>query len=96
MGNEIKTASRKPRRWLRWIGFFFVCMVVGLLMIYFLGTSEWALKSVILPRVSQAMNAQVTVEGASISPFASVDMRGLKVQTTGPEPLLTARQVRAN
>jgi hypothetical protein len=40
------------------------------------------------------MNAQVTVESASISPFSSVGLRGLKVQTTGTEPLVTAKEVR--
>jgi len=95
MTNETKTTSRKPRRWLRWIGYFFGFMIVGLLIAYFVGTSEWALKSVILPRVSHSMNAEVTVEYAGISPFSSVDLRGLKVRTTGTEPLVTAQHVRA-
>jgi hypothetical protein len=95
MANETKTTSRKPRRWLRWIGYFFGFMIVGLLIAYFVGTSEWALKSIILPKVSKPMNAQVTVDGASISPFSLVTLRGLKVQTTGTEPLVTAQEVRA-
>ncbi len=95
MADEIKTTSRKPRRWLRWLGIFFVFMIVGLLMIYFVGTSEWALKKFILPQVSKSMNAQVTVESSSISPFSSVEMRGLKVQTTGKEPLVSAQEIRA-
>ncbi len=95
MVNEIKTTSRPPRRALRWVGLFFVCLLVGLFLLYFLGTSEWALKSVILPRVSKAMNGKVTVESANISPFSAVTMRGLKVETKGPDPLVTAREVRA-
>ncbi|HMJ88550.1 MAG TPA: AsmA family protein [Candidatus Acidoferrum sp.] len=94
MAEEIKTASRKPRRWLRWVGGFFVCMVVGLILIYFVGTSEWALKSVILPKVSKAANAEVMVDGASISPFSSVTLSGLKVVTKGADPLVTAKKVR--
>ena len=48
------------------------------------------MKSVILPKVSAAMNAQVTLDGAEISPFSAVTLRGLKVVITGPDPLVTA------
>jgi hypothetical protein len=95
MADEIKTNTpRKPRRWLRLVGFFFVCMIVGLCIAYFVGTSEWALKSIILPKISTAMNAKVTVESSSISPFSAVTLQGLKVETKGPEPLVTAKEVR--
>ena len=95
MANETNVEARKPRRWLRWLGYFFGFMIVGLLMVYFVGTSEWALKKFLLPQVSKSMNAEVTVESSSISPFSLVEMRGLKVQTTGKEPLLTAEAIRA-
>ena len=95
MTNETKTTVRPARRWVRWTGIILGGLVVLLLLAYFVGTSEWALKSVILPKVSQGMNAQVTVEGASLSPFSSVLLRGLKVQTTGTEPLVTAQEVTA-
>ena len=95
MTNETKTNSRPARRWVRWTGIILGGLVVLLLLACFVGTSEWALKSVILPKVSKGMNAQVTVEGASISPFSSVLLRGLKVQTVGTEPLVTAQEVRA-
>ena len=95
MTNETNTNSRPARRWVRWTGIILGGLVVLLLVAYFVGTSEWAFKSVILPKVSQGMNAQVTVEGASISPFSSVLLRGLKVQTVGTEPLVTAQEVRA-
>ena len=95
MANEPTTTSRAPRRWLRCIGYIFGGLILLLLVAYFVGTSEWALKSIILPKASAAMNAQVTAEGASISPFSSVEIRGLKVQTTGAEPLVTAKLVRA-
>jgi hypothetical protein len=94
MANEMNANSRKPRRWLRWIGYIFGGLFVLLLVAYFVGTSGWALKSIILPKVSTAMNADVTVEDASISPFSSVTLKGLKVATTGPDPLVTAKEVR--
>ncbi len=95
MADEMKTTSRQPHRALQWIGIIFGVLVLLLVVAYFVGTSEWALKSVILPKVSKAMNAQVTVESASISPFSSVNIKGLKVQSTGTEPLVTAQEVRA-
>jgi uncharacterized protein involved in outer membrane biogenesis len=95
MANEIKTTSRPPRRGLRLTGIILGALLVLLVLVYFVGTSEWALKSIILPKVSKAMNGKVTVESASISPFSSVTMRGLKVETKGPDPLVTAREVRA-
>src|SRR5690349_8855460 len=95
MANETKTTSRRPRRWLRLIGILFGAFFLLLIVAYFVGTSEWALKSVILPKVSTAANARVTVEGASISPFSSVTLRGLKVETKGTDPLVTAQEVRA-
>jgi hypothetical protein len=52
-------------------------------------------KSVILPKASQSLNAQIAVDDADISPFSAVTLRGLRVQTTGTEPLLTAQEVRA-
>src|SRR5688572_5911517 len=95
MAEETKTRSRQPRRWLRWIGIIFGVLVLLLVVAYFVGTSEWALKSVILPKVSTAMNANVTVESANIAPFSAVTLRGLKVETKGAEPLVTAKEVRA-
>ena len=59
-----------------------------------MASSSGSFTGVILPRVSKAMNAQITVSDASISPFSQVILRGLKVQTTGPEPLLSAAEVR--
>jgi uncharacterized protein involved in outer membrane biogenesis len=87
-------APRKPRRWLRVLGIVVAVLVVLLVVVYFVATSSGFLKGVILPKVSKAMNAQVTVSDASISPFSQVVLHNLKVQTTGAEPLVTAAEVR--
>jgi hypothetical protein len=94
MANETQTVSKPPRRWLRRISYFFGGIILLLVIAYFVGTSSWALKSVILPKVSTAMNAKVTVDDASISPFSAVTLNGLKVETTGTEPLVSAKEVR--
>ena len=88
----------KPSRKFRWLKILGLVLglLLGLLVVtYFVATSAWCLKSMILPRVSTATGATITVEDASISPFSSVTLTGLKVQTTGTEPLLTAKSVLA-
>ena len=87
-------APRKRRRWLRAIGWVVGILVILLVVVYFVATSSAFLKGVILPQVSKAMNAQVTVSDASISPFSQVVLHNLKVQTTGAEPLVSVAEVR--
>ena len=89
-----KPAPRKRRGWLRAIAWVFGILIVLLVAVYFAATSGAFFKGVILPRVGKAMNAQVTVSDASISPFSQVILQNLKVQTTGSEPLVTATEVR--
>jgi len=86
---------KKRGGWLRKLGIIFAVLVVLLVVAWFVVTSGAFFKGVILPRVAKAMNAEVTVEDASISPFSQVTLRGLTVRTTGTEPLLTAQEVRA-
>lgn len=81
----------KPR-WGRRLGIVAVVLVVLLVAFYFVATSAFFLKSVILPRVGKSMNASVTVGDASISPFSSVVLHDLKVTTTSP--LVEAREAR--
>src|SRR5664279_1831348 len=85
---------RKRRGWLRAIAWVFGILIALLVVVYFVATSGAFFKGVILPRVGKAMNAQVTVSDASISPFSQVVLKDLKVQTTGAEPLVTANEVR--
>lgn len=84
----------RHRRWPRVIGLIFLVIILLLIALYFIVSSSAFFKGVILPRVSRSLNANVTVTDASIHPFSGVVFRDLKVQTTGPEPLLTASEVR--
>ncbi len=95
MAQTTISPARKPRRLLRWLGIIFGALIVLLVVGYFVGTSGWFLKSVILPKVGAGMNAKVTVDDASISPFSAVTLRNLRVETKGAEPLVTAQEVRA-
>src|SRR5215471_11834442 len=99
MADVTKTAAtppapRKRRRWLRAIVWIVSILILLLIVVYFVGTSSAFFKAVILPRVSAALNAKVTVSDASISPFSQVLLRNLKVETTGTEPLATVAEVR--
>src|SRR6266571_3801613 len=84
---------RKPRRWLRRLAWIAGGLFLLLLLVYFVATSAPFLKVVILPKVGNALHAAITVEDASLHPFFSVSLSGLEVRTTGPAPLLTAKEV---
>lgn len=86
-------APRKRRRWPWIIAGVFGLLIALIVVAYFVGTSSSFFKSVILPKASAALNAKITVSDATISPFHEVVLHNLKVETTGPQPLLTAQEV---
>src|SRR5437016_12633159 len=88
-------APRKRGRWLRVLVGILGILIVLLVVVYFVGTSSAFFKGVILPRVSKAMNAQVTVSDASISPFKEVILRNFQVRTIGEERVVSSPEVRA-
>ncbi len=88
------TAPRKRGRGLRIAGLTLGVLVLLLVAAYFVGTSAGFLKSVILPRVSEAAGADVTVSDATIRPFKELVLKDLKIQAKGKEPLVTAPEVR--
>src|SRR5213596_920019 len=82
------------RSWTRKLLILGAGFLALLVVFYFIATSAAFLKSVVLPRVSKALNAEITVGDASLSPFSQVVLRQLTVKTTGAEPLLQANEVR--
>jgi len=91
--NVVPEAPRR-RKWGRRLAIAGGAVVVLLIVGYFVVTSSAFFKGVILPRVGKALNAEVTVAEASISPFSQVTLRQLQVKTIGTEPLLKADEVR--
>lgn len=95
--NDTLDKSSQPRR--RSLGRTLILIAGALLVLvvvlYFVGTSGAFFKGVILPRVGAALNADVTVADAAISPFSRVSLRELKVQPRGGDPVFTASEVRA-
>jgi uncharacterized protein involved in outer membrane biogenesis len=71
-------------------------LVILTLVGYLVVTSSGFIKRVILPRVSAAIHADVTVTDISVHPFSKITVRGLKVQAKGQEPVITAPEVRAS
>lgn len=88
------TTPAKKGRFLKIAGLTVGGLAALLVVVYFTATSAWFLKSVILPKVGKAVNANITLEDASISPFSAVTLTGLKVQTTGADPLVTVQEIR--
>ncbi len=87
-------APHKQRGLLRAVAWGFGILIGLLVVVYFVATSGAFVKGVILPRVSKAINAKITVSDASISPFSQIILKSLKVQTTEAEPLVTAAELR--
>ena len=93
------TASSAPikrRNWLRTLAWIVLGLILLLVIGYFVGTSSAVFQRVILPKVGRGMNATITVSDASISPFSRVVLQNVRIQTSGPEPLLTATEIHAH
>ena len=70
--------------------------VVGVFaVLYFVLTSGPFIRAIVLPKVSAALNSELTVDSISVSPFSSVEFGGIKLTPKGGETLLTAGIVRA-
>ncbi|MGA2658613.1 MAG: AsmA family protein [Verrucomicrobiota bacterium] len=87
-------APGKRRGWLRLLAWILGSLAALVIIAYLIATSSAFFKGVILPRVGKALNADITVSDASISPFHQVVLRHLKVQAIGAEPLVTVPEIR--
>jgi hypothetical protein len=88
------TPVKKRRGWLRLLLGATVVLLILIVAAYFIVTSAAFLKSVVLPRVSKTIGADVTVSDASIHPFSEIELSNLKVQTKGQPSLVTAPEIR--
>ena len=86
--------AKERRSWLRIIFGAILVLLALTVTAYFIVTSSAFLKGSILPRVSQAIGADVTVSDAAIHPFSEIDLRDLKVQAKDQPPLVTAPEIR--
>lgn len=95
--NETKAESATSKRggWKKILILAAGGLLVLVVAVYFVVTSGGFVKSVILPRVGAAMNADLTAGGVELSPFSQLVLRDVKLTPKGAEPLLTASLVRA-
>lgn len=90
----IVTPSRKRRRgWLRILAWLVVLLLILIVVAYFVVTNPAFIKGVVLPRLSGALDANVTVSNVSLSPSKQIVLRDLKVQTKGQAPVFSAAEV---
>ena len=69
---NVKASTPPPRKrhgFLRFLAWFLGIVIILLVVIYFVGTSSAFFKGTILPRAGKAINSEITVSDASISPF---------------------------
>jgi hypothetical protein len=68
-------------------------LLILVIVTYFIVTSPAFIKGVILPRLGDAIHANVTVSDVSFSPFKQMVLRDLKVQAKGQAPVLTVPEL---
>src|SRR5437762_8138192 len=94
MANQTTEPPVKRRSWRRKLLIIAGALLLLVVISYFVATSAAFFKGVVLPRVGKALNAEITVGDASLSPFSQVALRQLTIKTTGAEPLLQANEIR--
>ncbi|HUJ12061.1 MAG TPA: AsmA family protein [Verrucomicrobiae bacterium] len=90
-----ETDVRPKKRWPKWLAWCAGGIVLALVALYFVATSSAFFKSVILPKLGDALNADISVSDAEISPFSRVVLHDLKVTPNDAPTLLTASSVTA-
>jgi len=95
MTQDTQTSRRRSSAW-RHFPILAAVVIVVLLALYFILSSSAFLKAVVVPRVGKALNAKVTVDKVSLSPFSKLVVENVKVQTTGLEPVIQADRMSVN
>jgi hypothetical protein len=90
----IKSPPARRGQWKRRVGWAGAALLLLGVVFYFFVTSNWFVQRVVLPQVSAALQMDVTVAQASLSPWRRVVLRELKVQPKHDEVLLQVREIR--
>lgn len=99
MSADSKPVKPLPRRSraaarLKWLGLVGVVLLALGVGGYWVLTSNAALKALVLPRVSAALNARVNVETIALRPLSEVRLTGLEITPAEGPRLLRAAEVR--
>lgn len=82
----------KPRsKWPPILGGFAGFLVI----LSFVATSGWFVRTVVLPQVATKLGSELTAEGISISPFSQVELRKVRLTPRGADTLFAVELVRA-
>lgn len=92
---RIKTPAPRRKTWRHKLFRGVVILILLLVGLYFIVTSSTFLKKIVLPQLSLALKAEVTVTDLEVSPFRTVVLRDLQIQPLGNEPVLTVKELRA-
>ncbi|MGC3960933.1 MAG: hypothetical protein QM813_24255 [Verrucomicrobiota bacterium] len=92
---RIKTPTPRSKTWRRKLFRAAVISILLLVGLYFIVTSSFFFKKVVLPQLGQALKAEITVSDLDVSPFRKVVLRDLLIQPPGNEPVLTVKELRA-
>src|ERR1035437_7727434 len=96
MADTNKESKPHPKgRWLKRLTWCGAGLLVALVVLYFMATSSAFFKRILLPRLGSALNANISVSDAEISPFSHIVLHDLKVTPKGGEPVFTATSVTA-
>ena len=71
-----------------------VGVTVLLVVAYFFFTSAFFFRGIVLPRIGKMLNAKVEAEQIDFSLFGDLRLGGLKIRTSGKQPLLAAQEIR--
>ncbi|MGC8991286.1 MAG: hypothetical protein ACP5MD_14315, partial [Verrucomicrobiia bacterium] len=82
MTQDTQMSHHRPSAW-RHFPILAAVVIVVLLALYFVLSSSAFLKAVVVPRVGKALNAKVTADKVSLSPFSKLVIENVKVETTG-------------
>ena len=88
------SAERRPNRWRRWAKRLAIALPIALVGGYFLLTSSFFLRTVLVPAVARAVGRPISVEQITWRPFSRIELSELTVG--GPKadpdtPLLTCQ-----
>ncbi|MGD0350734.1 MAG: AsmA family protein [Verrucomicrobiota bacterium] len=84
---------KKRRGWLRTLAWLVALLLILVIVAYFVVTSPAFIKGVVLPRLGDAIHANVTVSDVSFTPSRQIILRNLKVQAKGQAPVLTVPEL---
>lgn len=80
-----------PGRWKRWL-LRLGLLVAAIVALYFITSSDVFLRRIVLPRLVNSLNGQVTVGSISLAPFSRLQVTDLEVRLPEGQTVLAAKE----